>query len=142
MRGLDNPINTVSKKCDRCKTKVNTLDNIGQSSVKLTRMRGPNYMFRKRKRRSNVMCESMSLSTKQITRCTLRFYDPEFVKNLNSLYKKVGGTQSSFLGMLIKEENKVVSLSLCCKLAFWSIEPILFNTPSKPQTIYCGIPVY
>lgn len=77
------------------------------------------------------MCESMSLSTKQITRCTLRFYDPEFVKNLNSLYKKVGGTQSSFLGMLIKEGYKVVSLSLCCKLAFWSIEPILFNTPSK-----------
>lgn len=55
------------------------------------------------------MCESMSLNTKQITRCTLRFYDPEFVKNLNALYKKVGGTQSSFLGMLIKEGYKVVS---------------------------------
>lgn len=55
------------------------------------------------------MCESNVLNTKQITRCTLRFYDPGFVEKLNSLYKKVGGTQSSFLGMLIKEGYKVMS---------------------------------
>lgn len=55
------------------------------------------------------MCESNVLNTKQITRCTLRFYDPSFVEKLNSLYKKVGGTQSSFLGMLIKEGYKVMS---------------------------------
>ena len=31
------------------------------------------------------------------------------MEKLNSLYKKVGGTQSSFLGMLIKEGYKVMS---------------------------------
>lgn len=55
------------------------------------------------------MCQNAVLNTKQITRCTLRFYDPSFVEKLNSLYKKVGGTQSSFLGMLIKEGYKSVS---------------------------------
>ena len=55
------------------------------------------------------MCENAVLNTKQITKCTLRFYDPTFVEKLNSLYKKVGGTQTSFLGMLVKEGYKVVS---------------------------------
>jgi len=49
------------------------------------------------------------LNTKEITKCTIRFYDPEFVEKLNDLYQKVGGTQSSFLGMLIKEGYKTVS---------------------------------
>ncbi len=41
------------------------------------------------------------LNTKEITRCTLRFYDSDFVKKLNDLYGKIGGTQQAFLGMLV-----------------------------------------
>ncbi len=55
------------------------------------------------------MCQSMAFNTKQITKCTLRFYDQSFVSKLNFLYGKVGGTQSSFLRMLVKEGYKAVS---------------------------------
>lgn len=41
------------------------------------------------------------LNTKEITRCTLPFYDSDFVKKLNDLYGKIGGAQQAFLGMLV-----------------------------------------
>ena len=57
------------------------------------------------------MQKAKKFNTKEITRVTVRFYDGEFVNKLTSLYQKVGGTQSSFLGMLIREGyTKVASL--------------------------------
>lgn len=49
------------------------------------------------------------LNTKEITRCTLRFYDSDFVKKLNDLYGKIGGTQQAFLGMLVNVGYQQVS---------------------------------
>ena len=50
-----------------------------------------------------------TLNTKEITKCTLRFCDADFVKKLNDLYRKVGGTQTSFLGMLVREGYKSIA---------------------------------
>ena len=55
------------------------------------------------------MGANTTLNTKEITKCTLRFYDADFVKKLNDLYKKVGGTQTSFLGMLVREGYKSIA---------------------------------
>lgn len=50
--------------------------------------------------------EKKSLNTKQITKCTVRFYDPEFSEQLEKLYNKVGGSQTAFFNMLIREGFK------------------------------------
>lgn len=55
------------------------------------------------------MNDEKSLNKKMVTKCTIRFHDEEFVDELNSLYKKVGGSQSSFFNMLIKEGYKMIA---------------------------------
>jgi hypothetical protein len=65
--------------------------------------------FPQQKQGGRKMGVANSLNTKEITRCTLRFYDSDFAKKLNELYAKIGGTQTAFLGMLVKEGYKVVS---------------------------------
>ena len=55
------------------------------------------------------MGANTTLNTKEITKCTLRFYDTDFVKKLNDLYKRVGGTKTSFLGMLVREGYKSIA---------------------------------
>lgn len=62
------------------------------------------------KKEEKTMGANTTLNTKEITKCTLRFYDADFVKKLNDLYRKVGGTQTSFLGMLVREGYKSVAL--------------------------------
>ena len=52
------------------------------------------------------MSKEKALNSKQITKCTIRFYDPEFSEELEKLYKKVGGSQTAFFNMLIKEGYK------------------------------------
>ena len=49
------------------------------------------------------------LNSKQVTRCTLRFYDPKLANDLEILWKKIGGTQNDFFTMLIKEGYKSIS---------------------------------
>lgn len=61
------------------------------------------------KKEEKTMGANTTLNTKEITKCTLRFYDADFVKKLNDLYRKVGGTQTSFLGMLVREGYKSVA---------------------------------
>ena len=50
-----------------------------------------------------------NLNTQQITRCTMRIYDPEFSKKMSELYQKVGGNQNDFFLLLMKEGYKSVA---------------------------------
>jgi hypothetical protein len=50
-----------------------------------------------------------NLNTQQITRCTMRIYDPEFSKKMSELYRKVGGNQNDFFLLLMKEGYKSVA---------------------------------
>src|SRR5574344_137222 len=46
------------------------------------------------------------LNTQQITRCTMRIYDPDFAKKLSELYRKIGGNQNDFFVLLMREGYK------------------------------------
>ncbi len=54
------------------------------------------------------MSNRKTLNRKMITKCTIRFRDPEFSDELENLYNRIGGSQNAFFNLLVKEGYKNV----------------------------------